>query len=148
MIPLPGIRALGFRPLVFAVSLLAALSVTALPPATAGTPGGDRALAGQTQTTPPILDHSLMLIGCMGGLALGTVSVILPPVGGWVTAGVWMGGLGTMVVRAGFGCAYGSLAAAVASAARATVRWSEGRWRSWTTPPRPAPLPLEGASGS
>jgi hypothetical protein len=91
---------------------------------------------------PPLFDHSLMLVGCMGGLALGALSVIFPP----MAAGMWMGGLGVMVVRAGLGCAYGGLAGVVSSIARATVRWSETEWRG--TPQRPAPLPVAGTAGT
>ena len=46
---------------------------------------------------------------------------LLPPASAWVAAGVIGGGLGTMIVRAGFGCVYGGLGGAVASLARALV---------------------------
>jgi hypothetical protein len=85
-----------------------------------------------------------MLVGCTGGLALGALSVVFPP----MAAGMWMGGLGVMVLRAGLGCAYGGLAGAVASAARTTVRWSESEWRAWTGQPTPTPPTIEGPAGT
>jgi hypothetical protein len=90
----------------------------------------------------PMVDHSFMVVGCMGGLALGALSVVFVPV-----AGAWMGGLGLLIVRGGLGCAYGSLAGAVASAARATVQWSHDAWQDWTGQP-PSRLPMEHPAGS
>jgi len=120
------------RRLVLASALIATLALPSVAAET--TPAPDRT---------PVIDHSFMVVGCMGGLALGALSVIFPP----VAAGMWMGGLGVMVIRAGLGCAYGGLAGMAASAARATVRWSEFEWRSWTGEPT-SPLPIERPAGT
>ncbi len=116
--------------------VLALMATLALPPLPA------TAEPTMATTPPPLIDHSYMVVGCMGGLALGALSVVFMPV-----AGMWMGGLGVMMVRAGLGCAYGGLAGAVASAARATVQWSDGEWRAWTGKPAPA-LAIEHAAGT
>jgi len=101
------------------------------------------------KTSAPLFDRNLMMFGCMTGLVVGTLSTLLPPVAGWALAGVWWGGLGTMIVRGGLGCVYGGLAGAVSSAARATYRWLDATWRAWTgRQPAPPPLPVEGVSGT
>ena len=100
------------------------------------------------EQSSPSIDRGLVLLGCMGGLALGAVSVVLPPASAWVAAGVMGGGLGTMIVRAGFGCIYGGLGGAVASLSRSLVRWIDAGWRAWKGRPVPRPLAIEGQSGS
>ena len=128
----------------FALVLAFGLALAPLsPPAPAW--GAEPAAADKS---PPAIDRGLMLLGCMGGLAVGAVSVVLPPASAWVAAGVMGGGLGTMIVRAGFGCVYGGLGGAVASLARALVRRIEAGWQAWKGRPTPRPLPIEGPGGS
>ena len=133
--------------LVLALGLLLAVALPSAP-----VPAADALAAATSAATdakaPPVLDRNLMVFGCMGGLMVGTLSVVLPPVAAWTAAGVWMGGLGTMIVRAGLGCVYGGLAGAVASAARSVYRWIDETWRAWTGRPANRPLPFEGAAGS
>jgi len=148
MIGLPETLSLHLRRLALALALLGSAALVVPPSAVADERPSAEGGTAAARTPPPVYDRSLMLMGCMGGLALGAVSIVLPPVGGWVAAGVWMGGLGTMVVRGALGCGYGGLAAAVASSARATVRWSERQWRSLTEPAPIPRLPLEGTSGT
>ena len=126
--------------------LPAATSLSATEALAAPSLSGD--LAPLTARTPPTFDRSLVLLGCMGGLVLGTASAVLPPVAGWAAAGIWMGGLGTMILRAGFGCVYGGLGGAVASLARATLGWIDTTWRAWTGRPLTRPLPIEGVTGT
>ena len=115
----------GFRRLGLVLALAAALACPL--PALADP------IATATPKDSPTIDHSFMVVGCMGGLALGALSVVFVPV-----AGAWMGGLG---------CAYGSLTGAVVSAARATVQWSHDAWQGWTGQ-LPPPLPVEHPAGS
>ena len=96
----------------------------------------------------PTVSKSLVLLGCMTGLALGAVSLVLPPASAWVAAGVLGGGLATMVVRAGFGCVYGGIGGAVASLARDLVRWIDSGWKAMKGRPEGKPLAIEGQSGS
>ncbi len=134
-----------FRRLALTVWLLLGLALSplsALPPAAYA---ADSTTATKSQ---PSVDRGMVLFGCMAGIAVGAVSLVLPPVSTWVVAGVWWGGFGTMVVRAGFGCAYGGLGGAVASSARSFVRWVEAGWRSWKGRPDPRPLPIENPGGS
>ncbi len=139
------------RTLVLALTLGLALAPLSAAPAAWG---GEAAAArgGETNAAtakaPPTIDRGLILLGCMTGLAVGAVSVMLPPASAWVAAGVMGGGLGTMIVRGGFGCVYGGLGGAVASMARALVRSIEAGWRSWGGRPTPRPLPIEGPGGS
>jgi len=139
----PAIR----RRLALALGLTLALTLAPLSeiPTARGAEASDAAAA---KAGPPSIDRGLMLLGCMGGLAIGAVSVVLPPASAWVAAGVMGGGLGTMIVRAGFGCVYGGLGGAVASLARALVRWIDAGWRSWKGRPEPRPLAIEGQGGS
>ncbi|MEI6559641.1 MAG: hypothetical protein WCO00_14655 [Rhodospirillaceae bacterium] len=122
----------------------------ALAPLAAGTPAvaADPAATAAAAKSQPAIDRSLVLLGCMTGLAIGTISLVLPPTSAWVAAGVWAGGLGTMIVRAGAGCIYGGLGGAVASLARALVRWADASWRAMKGRPEPRPLAIEGVSGS
>lgn len=135
----------------FALVLALALGLTLAPlaeiPTAQGAEAADVASSAAAKA-PPTIDRGLMLLGCMSGLAIGAVSVVLPPASAWVAAGVMGGGLGTMIVRAGFGCVYGALGGAVASLARALVRWIDAGWRSWKERPEPRPLAIEGAGGS
>ncbi|MEI8393707.1 MAG: hypothetical protein WCF85_03155 [Rhodospirillaceae bacterium] len=136
--------------------ILAILAMVAAPlPAFASPAFAGDAIAAETGFArplkeTPVFDRGLMLMGCMGGLALGAISTILPPVAGWAAAGIWMGGLGTMILRSGLGCGYGALAGAVSSAARSSLHWVDATWRKWTGRPaqRPAPLPIEGPGGA
>ena len=100
----------------FALVLALALGLTLAPlaeiPTAQGAEAADVASSAAAKA-PPTIDRGLMLLGCMSGLAIGAVSVVLPPASAWVAAGVMGGGLGTMIVRAGFGCVYGALGGAV-----------------------------------
>ena len=97
---------------------------------------------------PPTLDRGFMMFGCMSGLALGAISVVLPPASAWVAAGVMGGGLGTMIVRAGAGCLYGGLGGVAASLARALVHWIDAEWRALKGRPEPQPMAIEAPGGS
>ncbi|MEI6986926.1 MAG: hypothetical protein WCK65_12435 [Rhodospirillaceae bacterium] len=96
----------------------------------------------------PAYDRNLMLLGCTAGLALGALTTLLPPVAAWSAAGVWTGGLSTMILRTGLGCGYGALAGAVASAARSALNWITATWHQWTGRRVRHSLPIEGQSGT
>ncbi len=143
--PSPALR---FRRRAFALLLALGLALAPLSADSGAWAGESGVSAATTARTPPTIDRGMMLIGCMGGLALGAVSVVLPPASAWVAAGVIGGGLGTMIVRAGFGCVYGGLGGAVASLARALVRWFDSGWRTMKGRPDPKPLAIEGMATS
>ena len=126
----------------FALTLALALALAPL--------AGDAIAADDAigKPPPPALDRGFMMFGCMSGLALGAVSLVLPPASAWVAAGVLGGGLGTMIVRGGFGCVYGGIAGAAASLARALVHWIDTEWRALKGRPEPQPLAIEGPGGS
>lgn len=135
--------------LLITLGLLALVLTPPTPVAAAADAFATDPAAAAAAKASPVFDRNLMMFGCMGGLVVGTLSTLLPPVAGWALAGVWWGGLSTMVVRGALGCGYGGLAGAVSSAARATYRWIEATWHAWTGhAPPPPPLPIEGASGA
>ncbi len=122
--------------------------LTAPPAAYGAEPASSSAAKSQSGGDRAGVDRGLVLLGCMAGFAVGTVSLVLPPTSAWVAAGVWAGGFGTMIMRAGFGCIYGGLGGAVASMARNFVRWIDAGWKSWKGRPEPKPLAIEAPSAS
>ncbi len=136
---LPAI--LRFRRLAVTLWLVTGLALSPLAPFFSGTAYAVDS-ASKTQSG---VDKGSVLLGCMAGIAVGAVSLVLPPASAWVVAGVWWGGFSTMVVRAGFGCAYGALGGATIDAARSFVHWAKSSWRGR---PEPRPIPIEGPGGS
>lgn len=101
----------------------------------AGPPGagGDAGQKPAPQTprkSQSFIDPAYPLYACMGGFSVGAVTVAFPPVQRWVYVYGALPGMGSIVMRGGFGCYFGlvlgSAYSATVSTGRAVGDWWHG----------------------
>ncbi|CAK0756597.1 exported hypothetical protein [uncultured Gammaproteobacteria bacterium] len=94
------------------------------------------------QPERPWLERGPLMIGCIGGIAAGALSLVVAPAGGWAIYSSWASGVGAAGMRSGLGCYYGGLGSTAFSIGRTLVQEVDDAWRSLAgRPPRDAFTP-------
>jgi len=78
---------------------------------------------------PPFIDQNVVFLSCASGASLGALLTGLPPVIGWIPYSGWPTQVGSLALRMGLGCYYGTVAGVAASGTYSVARWMGDTWR-------------------